>query len=468
MKGVSLWVGIFLLSVCVFFTSCSNDEDGFKIPSVPGVNLQKDEVQIVFRTSPESYQIEIKLVAGFEEGEINWGDKSTMHPVVNGIAKHAYPAENKTYIITAKVPELKRIDIEYARVQDIIAIYAGDCPELMYLPDIFGPENQIEALDVAKCPKIEQHTMFINKEGFDLSGLKNIKDLTLYIAVDLDVDINNFASLENLSFFLYRDKETPFSRVKVENCPELKVFKMKTFMPNGYPIELRLPILNTFSLNAPNLNELEIWEVQFKNDLDLSAAGTEEVNVDLYRCAFEKKLLLNPATQKLDFSSTTLSEDKELNLSNCESLKWVKYEVAQNFETIRWGNHPYLESINISMPYSLTTLYIDDLPSLQSLVCWHGNTLTNVTIKNLENLKDVMISVNMILKNIEIENVPSVSSLDIMSNSLDENALISIADSLPGGYLEGKRRILDIRLNPGTKNVIGRLPLKQGWEVIYY
>lgn len=461
----------FVLSV-----SCSSDDDEsdkFVVPVTPGIDLQEDEVQLVYHATPDSYyEIAFSVESQSDEIMINWGDDDRMHILSEGKAVHVYPAEERSYIITIMSEGISKIDITDSRAMNITAFYAGNCPNLMNLS--YNKNNRFEAFDLTMCPHFNAISMQVNNSGFDLSGLKKAKWLWLSLTADQHVDLKGFDVLEKA--YIYLDVNTYWGNntVRITESPELRSLSINMFTPSGYAYPPYTIYLEDLEIKAPRLNDIRLENLYIPLDIDLREAGKDSVQVVMYSCNTPEKLLFSPATYSLSihngWSPATIWQVEELDLSGCERLTYLFLDVLSHLKTIRLGNATNLRRFWLQKCPQMERLDFASLPSLCIIECFTNERLKEITLKDLPELHTMDFTNNSVLSELTGEELPMLSRIDISNNQFSENTIISLINALPDEpAFGGQNRTLDIEGNPGdTEEVHNFIENKQYWEFKSY
>lgn len=463
----------FLCFLLIVFLSCSNDDENkFPVPTIPGIDIPEGEVQLVFRATAESNVITFKVEANVSGIMVNWGDNTELYQISSGEISYEYPAEEKSYIITIQAPQLTNIDLTHENAYNVTGLYAGECPEFMNLS--FNKENLFEAFDLRACPQFGNLTMQINTNNFDLSGLSKAKKMFLYIAANTEIRLDEYSGLERLD--LYYDLVNPitYQTLRIENSPHLTDLEIDAFISSGYVRPPYTIYLENLLLKAPKLTTAKLNNLHINGNIDLSKAGEDAVDIVLYSCDTPQKLMLSPATRRLNIHNGWIPavdfHIEELDLSVCKGLEYITLEVLSGLKTIKFGDQTNLKSFWVRECPLVKSLEFKSFPSFERLFCFGNDQLESITLSDLSNLNRISLNKNTLLTELKGVNIPNLSAVDIRDGQFDENTILSLLNALPDELSPtGQKRILEAQGNPGyTENVRTFVTNRENWELKEY
>jgi len=437
-----------LLFSSAIVLSCSSDDD-FPAPTVPGQQLNANEIQLVYRATAENSEFVFSLESNDSQVYVNWGDngKLTGYPT-SGDITYSYPAGEKEYIITLRTTNLGSINFQKDKAANLRGIYAGDCANLRFIT--LNQDNKLSALDVRKCPLFERVDIHVNTPDFDWAGLSRLKSLTATVSANTDINLTGFSNLTGCHIAVDLLKSSQSHSLTIRNCPVLQKLQISglTKYPRMAPYTYRIENLQ---LDVPAMEEIILMNVTVMNDVDLEKM--EKLNsLSLYTFECRGRFALNPALERLSISNTkpeVVWELDKLDLSQCDQMTRLSLEDQSGIKNVELSGLKRLEYCYIRQCNMLKELSVMDLPTLASFSIFENAFLESIRMSDLSELVKVEIVKNKRFSALQLANAPKVLGLNLSDNKLGSETIKTVFAALPGSHPDGGQRGYDISGNPG-------------------
>jgi len=435
--------------VSVLIVGCSSDDD-FDIPRIPGQNVETDEVQLLFRATAEKPTITFSVESGDnKQVSINWGDNGnlTSYETARKIS-YTYSGEDRDYIITLRAPKITSLDLTDQSLVNLCAVYLGDCPELTKLN--VNEESRLSAFDLSKCPQFMTVTVSVNTPSFDWIGLSNVQYLDVMMNASADIDLTNCPEMLRCGIFVETAKANRINRLKISGASKLKSLTVVGFSnwnspPN--PVEIE-----TWDIDAPAIDNMDVRKVIVKGDIDLEKmAGLKRLALYDFDCKGE--FTFNSGLEELSIQNiwnpNVFWELDKLDLSNHKSLTYLWVVMQPGIKDVDVSGADRLQRFILTDCDLVSTISLENLPSLTSTSYSHNASLEKIKLSNLPNLLNITAQDNPKLSAIELSNSPKTWYVDLKESNLGSDAIKSIFSALPAVYPGAGERRYSIAGNPG-------------------
>lgn len=463
-----------IFSLFILISSCSKDDDndnnpGFVVPTIPGVGIEENSVQLVFKASAEESTVTLGVESKTGDVFINWGDNESLDTYLSGEVTYTYPAEEKEYIISIMSSRISAINLLSEQSLHITGFFAGDCPELMSIQ--FNKINEFENFDVTKCSQFSQLQMYIHNDNFDLSGLSNATALGLFVCSNMDIHLKDYPNLSSLYISLERQYAKP-KNIQVEKCPQLTDTRINSYNTYSSSPSNRICWVKNLILDIPLLKDLKLEDLTITEDLDLRKTGDNFETLILNSFNYQKGIYFNSSMRnflinnmwkpRVDF------EKKEIDLSQCKQLEAVQIDGLSSLEHIRLGNKETLGKYWLQLCPNVKEFEFSSYPALENLSCFNNVGVKSIKMKDLPELGYIAFSQNQNLTELDAENVSGIYNVELGNNQLDENMIKQFFSLLTDAPMpDGKNRRIMIYGNPGdTENMRSIIRNTDHWDLV--
>lgn len=303
----------------------------------------------------------------------------------------------------SRIQTLRKLTVSYVSIQKLIVNNANLQEAVIQVTDV----KKTEPIDLGGNVKLEKLTLPDKTyERVKLSGNNYIKKLVLDGAMVSQIELMDMNNLESIELPWFNDS---LRKMKVVNCPKLRVLDTN-IMDNLTSMELKnLPLLAGFSIDAQKLKQLDL------------SPFTKLVGITVKSSSMTKlKLPKKAPVNNLDVIGTKV---KAINLQNYRKLKYCNIEMPK-LKTINVAKNTKISELDISDCHALKKvdlsknkkiekLYMTDNKKMQTIKLPKKNKIKFYTLNLMPKLTKINLGCLTKLKTLSASRITKIKKLDL-------------------------------------------------------
>ena len=354
------------------------------------------------------------------------------------------------------IQTLRKLTVSYVSIRKLIVNNANLQEAVIQVTDV----KKTEPIDLGGNVKLEKLTLPDKTyERVKLSGNNYIKKLVLDGAMVSQIEVMDMNNLESIELPWFNDS---LRKMKVVNCPKLRVLDTN-IMDNITSMELKnLPLLAGFSIDAQKLKQLDLspftklvgitvksnsmtkLKLPKKAPVDnILIAGTKVKTIDVRNYKKMKHCDIQmPKLKKINLTKNKKIED--LQISDCNQLKKLDLTKNTNIKELRLNGNGNLTTVKLAKKNKIKLLCIIEAKKLKK-----------INIESLTKVQDISATGVKKIKKLNLSKLQKLYDFEWTNGSLKK-------------IIWGKKKGHFVRIIVKRNKLSGKINLKKFGGLFYF